>query len=327
MTEPLNIKGFIDLQVNGFKGIDFSSAELTEDSFVFACRELRKKGTIGFLPTLISSTVEVYQKNLRIISSIKKYGDFNNLILGIHLEGPFISAENGYRGVHPLENIRDPDIGFLKQLISWSNNNIRLMTIAAEKPDAAKLCSYAVKHNIIISLGHQQADEKQINKCVERGAKAMTHLGNGLPHFINRHDNPIWTGLGNDLIVMIITDGFHLPISVIKTIIKVKGIKNTIMVSDLSPLGGLKPGNYKIWNTEVALSRNGFLYDPSSGYLAASSSTLLDAANYLLSQEIADLNDIYRMAFYNPLRLLGIDPVSYKKTKSFILKNKKISIG
>src|SRR4030095_16370833 len=303
MPEVLRIKGFFDLQVNGFKGVDFSSHEFTEEAFVFACRELQKKGTIGFLPTVISSEAEVYQKNLAIISKIKGYLEFNRLIPGIHLEGPFISAENGYRGIHPLKNIKEPDIDFLRLLMKWSGDNIRMMTIAAEKKGAKKLCNYAVSKSIVISLGHQEANEKQINSLARKGARAMTHLGNGVPHLIPRHENPIWGGLGNaDLVAMIIADGFHIPVSVIKTILKVKGVSNTILVSDLSPLGGMKPGEYSIWGSHVRLSPDGFLHDPSSGYLAASSFTLLDSVNYLMAQGIVKLNDIYRMAFHNPLR-------------------------
>ncbi len=317
MREKLHIKGFIDLQVNGYKGVDFSSRKLTEDAFVFACRELQKKGTVGFLPTIISSETEVYQRNLAIISKVKGYTEFKRLIPGIHLEGPFISSENGFRGIHPLKNIREPDIDFLRQLMKWSGNNIKMMTIAAEKKGAEKLCSYAVSKSIVISLGHQEADEKQINSLARKGAKAMTHLGNGLPHLIHRHLNPIWSGLGNDdLAAMIIADGFHLPVSVIRTIIKAKGVRSTILVSDLSPLGGMKPGKYKIWGSHVTLSPNGFLHDPSTGYLAASSFSLLDSVNYLLSQNVLNLSDIYRMAFHNPLRLLGINAGTYRKSTS-----------
>lgn len=322
MNRKLNFKGFVDLQVNGYMGTDFSSIELTEDAFVFACRELEKKGTIAFLPTIITSGVEVYEKNLKIISKVKAYSEFKNLVPGVHIEGPFISPEEGYRGVHPLEYVKQPKIAFLKKLIKWSGNNIKLLTLAAEGKGAEALCSYAVSKKIVVSLGHQHAGEGEINKLVKKGAKAMTHLGNGIPHLIHRHSNAIWEGLANDaLTAMIVADGFHLPDSLIKIIIKVKGVKNTILVSDLSPVGGLKPGNYKIWGNDVTLSPNGFLHNPATGYLAASSYCLLDCANYLLAQNIVRLSDISRMAFLNPLRLLGINPASFK-SKNIFLQNR-----
>ncbi len=322
MNRKLNWKGFVDLQVNGYMGIDFSSTQLTEDAFVFACRELGKKGTIAFLPTIITSGIDVYEKNLKIISKVKRYGEFKNLVPGIHIEGPFISPEDGYRGVHPIEYVMEPKISFLKKLIKWADNNIKLLTLAAEQQGADSLCSYAVSKNIVVSLGHQQADGSQINKLVSKGARAMTHLGNGIPHLINRHANPIWEGLSNDaLAAMIVGDGFHLPASLIKIILKVKGVRNTILVSDLSPVGGLKPGSYKIWGSDVTLSPNGFLHNPASGYLAASSYNLLDCANYLLAHNIAKPGEIYRMAFHNPLRLIGINPATIKSKNKLILNN------
>jgi N-acetylglucosamine-6-phosphate deacetylase len=247
------------------------------------------------------------------------------LVPGIHLEGPFISSENGYRGVHPLNNIRKPAIGLLRQLMQWSGNKIRMITIAAELDGSEKLCKFASSKGIIVSLGHQQASEKQIERLGKAGARTLTHLGNGLPHLVDRHVNPIWSGLGNEtLSAMIIADGFHLPLSVMKTIFKVKGVKNTILVSDLSPLGGLKPGNYSIWGKDVTLSPNGFLFDPSSGYLAASSFTLMDCANFLLSKDLVKLKDIHYMGFLNPLRLLGIRPALFKDSGFLKIRNKKI---
>jgi len=327
MKEKSDIRGFVDLQVNGYKGIDFSSPDLTEEAFVFACRELEKKGTVAFLPTIISSAPEIYQKNLRIISRIMRREEFAQMLPGIHLEGPFISAENGYKGVHPFQQIRRPDLEILKQLIKWSDHQIRMLTIAAELVGADKICKYAVSKNIIVSLGHQDANEKQINRLAEKGASSLTHLGNGIPHLINRHINPIWAGLGNEkLTAMIVADGFHLPVSLIQTILKVKGAKQTIMVSDLSPLGGLKPGNYKIWGADVVLSQKGFLYDPQTGYLAASSLSLLDCVNWLLSKEILRFKDIYRMAFQNPAEFIGLDLKSFKKSKKFRLRDNQILI-
>jgi N-acetylglucosamine-6-phosphate deacetylase len=118
-----------------------------------------------------------------------------------------------------------------------------------------------------------------------------------------------------------------LPIPVIKSIIKAKGVKNTILVSDLSPLGGLKPGLYRIWGSDVTLSNNGFLFNPASGYLAASSFSLLDCANFLLGTGFVSLKDLSLMAFYNPLRLLGIHPSAYSRNVNVKLKGNKLHVA
>ena len=306
------IRGFFDLQVNGYKGVDFSSPSLTEDEFVFACRALFKTGTVGFLPTLITSSPDIYQRNLTLVSKLRLYKEFAHRIPGVHLEGPFISPAEGYRGVHPQKDVQEASLAYYKKLEKWSGNAICLMTVSATSPGAVRLCRYATEKGTIISLGHQDAGEKEITQMAAAGATAVTHLGNGLPHLINRHQNPIWPALADDrLNAMFIADGFHLPPALLKTILKAKGLHRCIMVSDLSPVSGLKPGPHGLWGHTVMLARNGFLHDPQSGYLAASSFTLLNAANYLLRSQLAGLQEIQQMAFLNPLRLLGLKPSQF----------------
>jgi len=308
------LRGFIDLQVNGYKGVDFSSPDLNEDSFLFACREIEKKGTQAFLPTIITSDLKVYEKNLKLMAKVMGNKRFTKLLPGIHLEGPFISSREGYRGSHPAQYIKEPSIELFKKMIKWSENKIKMITLAAEVSGAEKLCKFAVQQNIIVSLGHQRANEKEMNKLTAAGAKALTHLGNGLPHLIHRHQNSIWAGLANDqLTAMIITDGCHLPVSLIKTIIKVKGIKNTILVSDVSPFGGMKPGIYNLWGMDIILKKNGFLFNPQTGFLAGSSSTMQEEVGFLLKEKILNPEEINQIAFYNPLRMIGLSTLTYKK--------------
>jgi len=313
-NHPL-IRGFFDLQVNGYKGVDFSSPALTTDEFVFACRELFKTGTVGFLPTLITSPPDVFQRNLTMISKLRTYKEFSQRIPGFHLEGPFISPAEGYRGVHPEKNVQEASVAYYKKLEKWSDHAIRLMTVSASVPGAVTLCRYATAQGTVISLGHQDAGEKEITRMAEAGATAVTHLGNGLPHLVHRHQNPIWPALAEDrLNAMFIADGFHLPPALLKTIMKAKGLHRCIMVSDLSPVSGLKAGSHLLWGHQVKLARNGFLHDPKSGYLAASSFTLLKAANYLLHSGLAGLAEIHQMGFLNPLRLLGLKPANFSAT-------------
>lgn len=304
------IPGFVDLQVNGYKGVDFSSKELTEKSFIYACQELISHGTVFFLPTIITNTPEVYQKNLGIISSCINDPEFFHHIPGIHVEGPFISPEDGARGAHNKEWVRKPDINFLDQLFQWSEGKIKLLTIAAELEGADKICEKATKLGINVSLGHQMAAGNDIRKLAESGARTLTHLGNGLPQMIDRHNNPLWEGISNDdLTAMIITDGHHLPPSLIKTIIRAKGTSKIIVVSDASPIAGLPPGNYNTLGNEVILEPSGFLFNPETGYLVGSSSTMLDCLNYIWSLNLVTFSQLLDIGFYNPLKLLNINPL------------------
>ena len=306
--EPTFIPGFFDLQVNGYLGVDFSAPELTEDRFVDACRALIKAGTYAFLPTIITSPPEVYQKNLGIIKRVIDWPEFKAHLPGIHLEGPFISGADGARGAHARPWVQSPDPEVLDQLIRWSKGNIRLLTVAAELPGAAALCRHACRRGIRVSLGHQLANYEQIFRMVSAGASAMTHLGNGLPHLVDRHDNPLLSGLGIDeLQAMIIADGFHLPVPLLRLILRLKGSTRTILVSDQAPVAGLPPGKYRTLGNEVELAPSGRLYNPETGYLVGSSFTLLKCANYLLGEKLATVEEVIRMAYYHPLTWLGLE--------------------
>lgn len=305
--------GFIDLQVNGYKGVDFSSSDLTEDKFCFACEELLKTGTAAFMPTLITSSKEVYENNLPIIAKVKNSGKFGNQILGIHLEGPFISDQPGAVGAHPKQFTQKPSIEAFDKLWSLSEGSIKILTVAAELEGAEELAKYAVSKGVVVSLGHQLATNKAIDKLAKAGAKTITHLGNGVPNQLDRHDNPILAGLSNtELKAMIIPDGYHLPDDFIKLVIKTKDIENVIAVSDISPIAGLIPGKYELWNTAVILEEDGFLHCEDRPCLAGSSSTLFECMNYIASKQISTVEDMLKIAFYNPLNLIGISPETIK---------------
>lgn len=320
----MKIPGFVDLQVNGYKWVDFSSPELTKEQFVTACKELIRHGTIGFLPTVITSSVATYKRNLRLMADAMNHYDLSPSILGFHIEGPFISAKDGARGAHNPAWIRKPDIRFLDKLYEWSGENIKLLTLAAELEGAADLCKYAVTElGITVSLGHQMALEADLEEKVACGARSLTHLGNGIPKYLHRHANPLWAGLANDdLIAMVITDGHHLPPSIIKTIIRTKGASNVIVVSDASPIAGLSPGTYHTLGNDVILEDSGRLYNPETGYLVGSSSTMLECMNHLLSLELISFNELLETGFYNPLRLIGADPSPMENFERYVQKKK-----
>lgn len=306
----MDIPGFVDLQVNGYKGIDFSNPDLTEKDFILACRELVHHGTVAFLPTIITSSASTFERNLRLMSGSMKQEDLKSSILGFHVEGPFISEKDGARGAHNSEWVRRPDISFLDKLYKWSGESIKLLTISADVEGAADLCRYATTElGITVSVGHHMATEEDLEKAAASGARSLTHLGNGIPRLLPRHHNPLWAGLANDrLSAMIIADGHHIPASIVKTIIRTKGVSKVIVVSDASPIAGLPPGNYNTLGNDVILEASGRLYNPETGYLVGSSSTMLDCMNYLLSLDLLSFEELIDVGFYNPLQLIDVDP-------------------
>ena len=309
ISNGIKIRGLVDLQVNGYKGVHFSDINLTRDDFVLACRGIFESGTTAFLPTMITSPKEVYEHNLPIMAAVLQESEFRGRLLGIHIEGPFISAQNGTRGVHDERWISKPDVDYLRQLIDWADGRIKLLTIAAEPDGAEKLARYAASRGITVSLGHQTATEADLARLVRAGAVSLTHLGNGVPAMLPRHENPIWAGLGNDdLIAMIITDGNHLPASILKTIIRTKGPERCVVVSDVSPPAGLQAGQYEVLGHKIVLEETGRLNDLTTGYLAGSSATMLQCMNHLASLDLASYEELFAMGFDNPLALIGLGP-------------------
>jgi N-acetylglucosamine-6-phosphate deacetylase len=304
----MQIPGFVDLQVNGYKGVDFSSPELTEDTFCFACRELLKNGTAAFLPTVITSAKGLYARNLPLIANVISSGAFRGRILGLHLEGPFISPRPGAAGAHNPDWMVEPDISFFKQLQQWAAGNIRLITIAAEMTNAVEFTKHAVEQGVVVSLGHQMADYPDIKKVYDAGAKSMTHFGNGMPNQVPRHQNPILGALAiKNMKTLIITDGHHLPEPVIQTVFHAKAVEDVIVTSDASPIAGMKPGNYNVLGNDAVLEESGLLHNPQKQCLVGSSATMLECMNYLASLKFLSVEELLKVGFYNPLAFIGMD--------------------
>lgn len=323
----MQFPGFVDLQVNGYKGIDFSSFDLTEESCIYACRELLGHGTIAFLPTIITSSRETYCRNLPILAKVIEQTEFSDKLLGIHVEGPFISDLPGAIGAHNPDWAQYPDIGYLDEMQQWSNGHLKLVTIAANLPGAEEFTTYAVKEGIIVSLGHQIPIPEDLLRLAKAGAKILTHLGNGMPKQTNRHENQIFMGIADDaLTAMLITDGHHLPPHVIKSIIRGKGVGRIVVTSDASPIAGLKPGCYKSSGHSVILDETGRVYDPEEDFLVGSSATMLECMNHLASLELLYPFELIRVCYENPLRLLNIAPVSLDLEHKMCIENNRFYV-
>ena len=297
-----------DLQVNGYLGIDFSSSDLTETAFRDACCDYLEFGASRFLPTMITSSMSRFERNLQIIARVMAEPQFSDLMPGIHLEGPFISPKPGAVGAHCPDHVLAPNCDILERLQEWAGGKIRLLTIAAELPGAVDLCREAVATGMTVALGHQLASRDDLCRLADAGATALTHLGNAMPKLVNRHDNPLINGLAaTELVAMIIPDGHHLPDHVLELILEVKGPRKTIAVSDASPLAGMPPGRYRTLGNDVILEADGRLHNPTVQCLVGSSSTLSDCIPVLQRLGL-DASDVETMVRYNPQSLIGIAP-------------------
>jgi N-acetylglucosamine-6-phosphate deacetylase len=180
-----------------------------------------------------------------------------------------------------------------------------LLTLASENPGAASLTKLAVSKGILVSLGHTHATKNDMLPVIESGASLVTHLGNGIARILHRQENHIIASLANDdLKVMMITDGFHVIPDLIKIIIRMKGLANTIIVSDSCPVAGFPPGKYFALGNNIVLEENGYLHNPEAGVMVGSSKNILQCVNHFLSLNLGGIEDAIQMAFHNPLSLI-----------------------
>jgi N-acetylglucosamine-6-phosphate deacetylase len=298
----------VDLQVNGFLGVDFSSPDLSRSDLIRAFEGILAAGTLVCLPTLITSPLDVYRRNLPMIAALIETPDFRGRIPGIHLEGPFISNQPGAVGAHNPEWTRLPDPALFDQIQSWAGGLIRLLTLAPELNGSAELAARAAQQGIIVSLGHTLAAPEHLASAWQSGARSLTHLGNGLPANLPKFANPLWAGLAdNRYIAMMIADGHHIPPGILRAMIRAKGVDRTIIVSDAAPVAGLPPGEYRTLGNHAILEPDGRLHNPEKGCLVGSSYTLARCMEVVTGLGEFSEHEIRLMGFHNPLRLLGID--------------------
>jgi len=295
---------WIDLQVNGYAGVDYSSPALTVESFVRSARAVIEAGTGVFLPTLITSPAAVYERNMAVIAeAVERFG-LHGHIPGVHWEGPFISSEPGAVGCHNPAHVRPPDEAVLDRF-PW----IRMMTVAADRPGAVAFIRQAVARGVVVALGHQMATYEQLCEAAEAGATCLTHFGNGIPNEIHRHRNPLWSGLACDaLTAMLITDGHHLPPEVIKTVLRVKGAARVIVTSDMSSPAGCPPGTYRVFGDDAVLEPDGKLHNPRKGCLCGSASTMSACMAHLESLNLLTEAELRQVGVENARRLLERQP-------------------
>ncbi len=299
--------GFIDIQINGIAGVDFTGEDLTLEGIRRAVDELAVRGTVAFCPTVLETNDDVMRKNLELLASAADEPDLKGRVLGIHLEGPFLSKNDGARGAHNAQIVRNPSIEYFDRLWEWARGKVAILTLAPELPGAEELIRCAVSRGVVVALGHTEADSAAVRMACAAGARLSTHLGNGIASTIDRHNNPIWPQLAADsLFASFITDGHHIPPDFIKAAIRAKGIERSIVVSDGTWISALPPGEYTQRGKKLVLEHSGRLSLAGTSYLAGSSATMLECMNHLASLEILSEDEMWQAAWRNPLRLLGL---------------------
>ena len=298
----IELPGLFDLQVNGFAGIDFNAAGLTEDRVGQALQRMRTTGVTRCLPTLITSTFDEFAASARVLSRMRCPA-----MAGIHMEGPYVSPEDGARGAHPREHVRPATVDDFNRRQDAAAGRIVLVTLAPEVAGAVCLIDHLVASGVRVAIGHTSATPAQIAEAIAAGATLATHLGNGCAQMLPRHPNVIWELLAADAVLAsVIVDGHHLPPATVKAMMRAKGERRMILVTDAVAAAGCAPGRYTIGSVTAELSADGRVSLPGTLYLAGSALTLDRAiANTVRFTGLA-IDDVVPMASTIPARYLGM---------------------
>lgn len=300
---------YFDLQINGYAGIDFCSRDLTGEQMRQACESLEADGIEGFLATLITDSIDSLCDKLRqMVRYCEEDERIRSRVRGFHVEGPFLSPLPGYIGAHPADCVVPATPDAAARLIEAGGGWVRLVTLAPEHDAGAATTRYLVDQGVTVSAGHCNPDLETLERAVDAGLSMVTHLGNGCPVDLPRHDNFIQRvlALSDRLWVCFIPDGAHVPFFALRNYLRHVGVERTIFTSDAIMAAGLGPGTYLLSGAPVEVDEAGVARRPGSPNLAGSTIRGHQVAANLrehLGLDAAEIDRVYRA---NPLKALGL---------------------
>ena len=305
---PYICPGFIDLQINGYAGIDYSGSSLETASIEALIRAIAVSGTVKHLATIITGPSERISANCRAISTAVKASPLvRTAVVGIHLEGPFISPEDGPRGAHDRAYVRHPDYGEFREWQDAAGGMIRMLTLAPEWDGALDFIERVAADGVIVAIGHTAASPKRIHDAVGAGARVSTHLGNGSHQMLPRLRNYLWEQMGEDrLSASIIADGFHLPDSVLRIFARAKGMERLILVSDVAFLAGSRPGIASWGHIAVEVHPDGHLSLAGTEFLAGAGHLLDRCVARFVAATGIPVQEAVELCTATPARLVGL---------------------
>ena len=287
------IPGFVDLQVNGFGGVDFLAAS-TED-YRRAGEALLASGVTAFQPTFICAPEDVIVDAVR---AMPVDGEAGPRIVGAHLEGPFLSAER--LGTHPREHRRDPDLELLERLLD--SGHVTEMTVAPELPGAHAVIERLLERGVVVSAGHTNATAQEANEAFALGVSTVTHVFNAMRPFRSRDPGVAGVALTRaNVVVQMILDGHHLAEETARLIWAAAGGR-VALVTDATAAAGAERGTFRLGAVEIEVGDGGVPLR-SDGVMAGTVLTMIDAVRNLYALGV-DLAEAVAAASSVPARLL-----------------------
>lgn len=292
--------GWIDIQVNGFAGVDYNRPDAPHEQIARSIHALVATGVTRFFPTVITGAPGNMESALRNLARARESLAEGEAIDGFHVEGPHISPEDGPRGAHPRGWVRPPDFEEFRRWQDATGNRVRIVTLAPEWPGAAAYIERITGEGVVAAIGHTQATSAQIADAVSAGASFSTHLGNGAHSLLRRHPNYILDQLAEDrLMAGFIVDGIHLGTSFLKVALRAKGVERSVLVTDAVAPAGAAPGRYRVGEVEVERTEDGRVVLAGESRLAGSALRMDRGIENLMTLAGLPLRDAVRMATTN----------------------------
>jgi len=297
---------YFDIQVNGYAGVDFNQNNLTTEKLKHACLKLETDGVEGIFATIITTDLSDMISRIKQLVNLRQLDSvISKIIKGIHIEGPFINSTIGYRGAHPEKYILKPDVEVMKKLVDAGDGLVRIVTLAPEHDNNNELTKYLKSQSIIISAGHCNPTLVQLKSAIDAGLSMFTHLGNGCPQELPRHDNIIQRvlALKNDLQICFIADGIHIPFYALKNYIEIAGIENVIITTDAMAAAGAKAGRYTISNIELEVGEDRVVREPGKDNFAGSAIDMKSSYKNLMDKVGLTVEESEQLTYSNPMNV------------------------
>lgn len=305
MTAPPT---YVDLQVNGYAGVDFNRDGLEADDLHRVCERLDADGVGGFLATIITDDLDAMCRRLSALASLRERDPLaKRVIAGLHIEGPFLNEQDGYRGAHPRDAIRPAELDAMARLLDAAAGLARIVTLAPERDERFVVTRRLAAQGIIVSAGHTDASLDQLRGAIDAGLSMFTHLGNGCPMQMHRHDNIVQRvlSLTDRLWVSFIADGTHVSFPALGNYLRLAGEGRAIVVTDCTAPAGLGPGRYTLGRWDIVVGDDMVPHAPDRSHLVGSGITMKRSAENLRTALGLPEATVRRLTCDNPRTLLG----------------------
>lgn len=307
-TELL-LPALVDIQLNGYAGVDLNDPNVAPADVSQMARSVWATGVGAFFPTVVTGTPERMLRSLLVVrEALAADPDLNASVAGFHIEGPFISPEDGPRGAHRKDCVRPPDWDEYRRWQDVADGTVRLVTLSPEWESAPGFIEKVVRTGARVAIGHTKATPDQLNAAADAGATLCTHLGNGSHAILPRHPNYIWEQAANDrLWASFIADGHHLPPATLKCLVRAKTLERSILTSDAVSFAGLPPGSYRGWNGDgVDALPNGRVQLAGTPFLAGAGLPLIRGVENAVRFAGLSLAESVALATTQPAAFFGL---------------------